>query len=114
MAHPGLAAFLLLALLPATAGASMHCGNHLVREGDTADRLLTHCGRPTDVETRTALRPPVIWMHGRPIHVPGGEIEMRVEYWTYNLGPNKLMRRIRIEDGIIRQFETLGYGYHAR
>jgi hypothetical protein len=35
-----------------------------------------------------------------------------VESWIYNLGPNKLMRRIRFEDGIVVQIETLGYGYH--
>ena len=43
--------------------------------------------------------------------LPGGEIEVPVETWIYNLGPNKLMRRIRFEDGIVVEIETLGYGY---
>jgi hypothetical protein len=34
-----------------------------------------------------------------------------VEYWTYNLGPNKLMRRLRLEDGVVTEIETLGHGY---
>jgi hypothetical protein len=35
-----------------------------------------------------------------------------VENWIYNLGPNKLMRRLRFEGGIVAEIETLGYGYH--
>ncbi len=45
------------------------------------------------------------------MHVGNDEIEMPVELWTYNFGPNKFMRRIRFEDGLVVEIETLGYGY---
>jgi len=39
-------------------------------------------------------------------------VEVPVEYWTYNFGPNKLMRRIRFVDGLVEEIETLDYGYN--
>jgi hypothetical protein len=40
-----------------------------------------------------------------------GFIEIPVDVWVYNLGPSKLMRRIRFEDGRVVAIDTLGYGY---
>jgi hypothetical protein len=44
--------------------------------------------------------------------VGNGVVEIPVEVWIYNLGPSKLMRQIRFEDGKVVEIETLGYGYH--
>jgi uncharacterized protein YvpB len=38
-------------------------------------------------------------------------VEIPVEVWVYNLGPNKLMRRLRFEDGLLVNVDELGYGY---
>jgi hypothetical protein len=113
---PLLPALLALAALAATAlpmpaEAALRCGTRLVNEGDSAGELFAHCGEPTAVDRKTILQPPVIWRHGRPVRVGGGAIEVQVEFWTYNFGPNQLMRRIRIEDGRVKSIETLGYGY---
>jgi hypothetical protein len=35
-----------------------------------------------------------------------------VEEWTYNLGPNRMMRVVRFENGIVVEVTHLGYGYH--
>lgn len=35
-----------------------------------------------------------------------------VEIWTYNFGPNQLMERVRIENGLVVQIDSLGYGYN--
>jgi hypothetical protein len=40
--------------------------------------------------------------------------EVLIEQWTYNLGPRKLMRSIRLENGIVRDVDHLGYGYTKR
>jgi uncharacterized protein DUF2845 len=104
------AAALLLIAGPAAADA-MRCGTHLISEGDTVGELHRYCGDPADIEHQTIQRPPIIWRYGRPIRVPGGDLEVQVEIWTYNLGPNQLQRRIRLEDGRVKQIETLGYGY---
>lgn len=90
---------------------AFRCGNKLVVEGDTAGAVLAKCGEPTEISRKPILRPPVIWRNGRPYRVPGGDIEVIVEFWVYNLGPNKFMRRVRIEDGEVTAIETLGYGY---
>ena len=99
----------LLLSVPAT--AAMRCGNHLINEGDSAGELAAHCGEPTGIDRKTVLQPAVVWRHGRPVQVAGGLLEVQVEFWTYNLGPNKLMRRVRLEDGRVKEIETLGYGY---
>lgn len=102
-------------LLPAPAHADgFRCGTRLVLDGVTRSQVRNWCGEPTDIARRTILRPAVIWRYGRPYHVGGGDIEVPVETWTYNLGPSKLMRRVRFEDGEVVEIETLGYGYHER
>lgn len=109
------ALLVLCAVCVPTAWAdSFRCGTRLVVEGTTRDQVTTWCGDPTDVQQRIILRPPVIWYYGRPMRVAGGDIEVFVETWTYNLGPNKLMRRLRIEDGEVVEIETLGYGYRGQ
>lgn len=103
---------LALACAPAAWADSFRCGQRLVVEGTTRDQVVTWCGEPSEVEERRALRPPILWYYGRPVRVAGGEyIEVLVETWTYNLGPQQLMRRLTIENGTVVEVETLGYGY---
>ena len=103
------AALLLLASLPA---AAFNCGQRLVHEGDSAYDVRAKCGEPADIQTHNILRQPVVWYHGHPLlAAPGSLVEVPVEIWTYNFGPNKLMRRLRFVDGELQDIETLGYGY---
>jgi len=103
-----LAAF--AAVAPAHADA-LRCGTRLVSEGDTRAQVEARCGAPVDIIRRTRLAPPVIWRHGRPWRVGNDAIEVVVEEWTYNLGPQRFMRRVRFEDGLVVAVDTLGYGY---
>jgi hypothetical protein len=107
-------AFWLIALLAGAAPQAawaFRCGNRLVDTGDTAGLVRAKCGDPTDVHHSVRVRPPIIWHYGRPVRVGGGDIEIPVETWTYNLGPNRLMQQLRLENGIVTQITTLGYGY---
>jgi Protein of unknown function (DUF2845) len=97
-------------LVPEEAWA-FRCGNRLVHEGDGMGSVIAKCGEPTEVSRQVIVRPQVFWRHGRPYPFLGGDLQVPVEIWTYNLGPNKLMRRLRIEDGLVIQITTLGYGY---
>jgi hypothetical protein len=99
-----------LLALPDLAWA-FRCGNKLVLEGDTADKVVAICGRPTERTSYTALRAPLVWVGGRPLRVPGDAIEVVVETWIYNLGPHKLMQRVRLEDGVVVEVDVLGYGH---
>ncbi len=102
----------LLCSAPLHADA-MRCGARLVSQGDTRSHVRELCGEPSDVQTRTILRRPYYDLNGRIVYYGDGLIEVPVEIWTYNLGPYKLMRRIRFVDGQIEDIETLGYGYHT-
>lgn len=105
---------LAFACVPAARADSLRCGNRLVVEGTTRGEVTAWCGAPAEVQERHVLRPPVVWYYGRPVRVAGaGYLEVRIETWTYNLGPNKLMRRVTIEDGEVTGIETLGYGYRG-
>lgn len=108
-----LPAALLVALLflGSDQALAFHCGTRLVHEGDTRAEVRAKCGEPTDVEVRSILRRPIFWFHGRPFFAGTGLVEIPIEFWLYNLGPNKLMRRLRFEDGELVEIETLGHGY---
>lgn len=96
---------------PVALGDAMRCGSRLAQEGDTRTEVRAKCGEPADVEVRTVLRPPIYWLHGKPVRLTGEFREIQVESWTYNLGPRRLMRRVRFENGRVVEIETLGYGY---
>ena len=106
-----LAAILGVAAAPSRADG-FRCGTRLVLEGSTRGEVRARCGEPTDVERRSILRRPVLWRHGRRYFLSDDLVEVPVETWTYNLGPSKLMRRLRLEDGVVVEIDTLGYGYH--
>lgn len=93
------------------AADALRCGSRLVSPGDARSVVIARCGQPADVVERTRLAAPVVWRHGRPWRVAGGDIEVRIEEWTYNFGPLRFMRRVRFEDGIVVAIDTLGYGY---
>jgi hypothetical protein len=89
----------------------MRCGDRLVSEGDKAAVVRERCGAPHETRVERKLVPAVIWREGRRILVPGGDREVIVEYWTYNLGPNRLMRELKLEEGVVVEIKTLGYGH---
>lgn len=110
---PALALMVVAAFAAAPAFSAFRCGSKLVSEGATRSEVAAKCGDPTEIVTQKSLwRRPVIWTAGRPYFIGEELVEVEVEAWIYNLGPNKLMRRLRFEDGVVAQIETLGYGYN--
>src|SRR5688572_1407418 len=101
----------LLAASPAF--ASMRCGTKIINEGVSRSEVAAKCGEPDEVVTlRSVFRRPVLWSNGRPYFIGENYIEVPIEAWIYNFGPNKLMRRIVFEAGFVTEIETLGYGYN--
>jgi hypothetical protein len=101
----------LAATVPAN--AALRCGSHLVSEGDSRSEVVAKCGEPTEINQKSAiLRQPTVWVGGRRLIVGNGLVEIPIEVWIYNLGPNKLMRRLRFEDGVLVDIDTMGYGYY--
>jgi hypothetical protein len=109
------AVFLLGVLACSPALASFRCGTKIVSQGDTQSEVAAKCGEPTDIVALQSLyRRPMMWLHGRPYYIGDDFVEVPVENWIYNLGPNKLMRQIRFEAGVVAEIKTLGYGYHPK
>lgn len=107
---------------------AFRCGTRIVKEGDPLAKVLNYCGEPVATQQRVILRSGMPTHHGRRIVVAGGgsrievgreeisphrhtTVEVIVDEWTYNLGPHKLMRMVRFEDGLVVQVKTMGYGY---
>jgi hypothetical protein len=102
------AAALLVTSLPAQANA-FRCGTRIISRGDHSSKLLRYCGEPDAVQSRLAQRSFVADV-GR-VFIPGFVEDVWIEEWTYNLGPHKLMRIVRIENGLVEEIRHLGYGY---
>ncbi|HEY6644594.1 DUF2845 domain-containing protein [Povalibacter sp.] len=107
----GFLAVIALLITTSAMADAMRCGSRLIREGDTQTAVRDLCGDPSDVLSRSILRRPTYFVGGREYYFGDAMVEVPVEIWTYNLGPYKLMRRIRFVDGLVEEIETLGYGY---
>jgi hypothetical protein len=98
----------VLALSGPAAADSMRCGSKLLTDGDPLDKVEALCGPPASIERREILRP-YGYHRGVTVH---SSYEVSVEIWTYNFGPHKLMYRLRFEDGLLVDVDTLSHGYH--
>lgn len=105
------AAFALGLSIPAQAD-DLRCGNKLIMEGDTRAEVRALCGAPADIEKSSILQWPSYQYFGRRVYYGTAMIEVPVESWLYNFGPNLFMRRIRFVDGLVDEIEVLGYGYY--
>jgi hypothetical protein len=103
----------LLALclsLPLLAEAdTFRCGSRIISEGDSIEKVLQYCGEPTERQRTWIRRQPRFEYGGQEIPFEGTE-DVPVDLWTFDFGPNTLMRRVRFVAGKVDSVETLGYG----
>jgi hypothetical protein len=94
---------------------SWRCGTRLVSEGDAKHKVRTLCGEPTDIAFQGVVRRAPRYEYGygynRYEYYGPGFVDMPVEIWTYNLGPHKLVRKLRFVGDELEEIETDGYGY---
>lgn len=93
---------------PAQAGTLL-CGTKVISAGVTSGQLLAACGDPTQIDRTSIFR--AVTTGASATTLGGALLEVHAEVWLYNFGPGKLMQRLRIEDGMVVQIESLGYGY---
>jgi hypothetical protein len=98
-------------LLPVLVSAqTIRCGSKLISLGSSQVEVTAQCGDPTQVNHSAGYQGTV--RTSIPREVIGGSVdEVQVEIWIYNFGPNKLMQRIRFENGIVTGIDSLGYGF---
>jgi hypothetical protein len=88
---------------------ALRCGSKLIVEGDPIEKVLQYCGEPVATKRTYIIRQPRFEYGGQEIPFRGEE-EVPVDLWTYDFGPNKLMRRIRFVAGKVDSIETLEHG----
>jgi hypothetical protein len=128
-AAPYVLTFLLLGspvLLPATAGpaaaddSGFRCeSGRLVSRGDHMAEVRHKCGDPQFVIQRTEKRRVkhkiVRWVAGAAEEVSEErEVEVPIDEWTYDLGPERFIRFVAFEDGRVIGVRTGGYGTKKR
>jgi len=91
---------------------TMRCGTRLVSVGDGKDKVRTLCGDPTSVSVAGYVGGPRYYdgPYGYSYLWPGWTA-LPVEIWTYNLGPDKLLRTLRFVGDELDEIRTNGYGY---
>jgi hypothetical protein len=97
----------------AHADDTLRCGSRLVSTGDGKDKVRTLCGAPTAVSFAGVVRqggydPYGPYEYGR--YGPAW-VELPVEWWTYNFGSSKLLRKLRFVGDELVEIRTEGYGY---
>ena len=98
-----------LLIVSGASADSVRCGSKVITEGDTIERVREHCGEPTETARTWMTRQPRFEVGGQEIPFEGSE-DVPVDLWTYDFGPNKLVRRIRFIAGKVDSIETREHG----
>ena len=106
------ASLLILGLASASNALAMRCGTRLISKGDHISKLLRYCGEPDFAQTRSAQRS--YYNRFGQVLFTGFYEEVLIQEWAFNLGPNKLMRVVKMENGVVTDVRHLGYGYTRR
>lgn len=85
------------------------CDLGTVHEGDVKLDVLARCGEPAAVDSWDEVRG-VFAVVDRGV-AAGQSVAVRVEIWTYDLGPNQFVRFVRLENGRVTAVSTGTYGY---
>jgi Protein of unknown function (DUF2845) len=104
----------LLSLIPmitVAQGQTFRCGSKLVMEGDSSAAVLAKCGNPTQADQTSVTRPSTAGPNDPQNELVSATVEVLIDTWLFNFGPNRLMMRVHIENGTVVQIDTLGYGY---
>lgn len=107
--HAGAIAVAAAASLLGAPAQAMRCKHKVIGVGDRSAKLLHYCGKPYAVQSRRA-RAGFVGNIGGALFPTFAE-DLFVEEWTYNFGPNRLMRVVWLENGIVARIEQAGYGF---
>lgn len=120
MSLRSLSVVLCLFLLASQPAHAFRCGNKLVKEGMSEREVIALCGEPAERKDLGFRQVPYVDQNfgggllGRP-SVDGYYVEdIRVTQLVFNFGPRKLMQRLRFENSVLVDIESIGYGYRER
>ena len=107
---------LILGPLAAHADSGFRCKTgRLVSVGDRMTEVRNRCGDPDAVSTRVEKRRVkhrfTRWVDGvQESVVQEEEVDVPLDEWTYDLGPNYFIRYVLFENGSVIDVATGGYG----
>jgi hypothetical protein len=105
-------ALVLVAAQSAHAEDSMRCGTRLASVGNSKYTVLQLCGEPNAISVIGSMPQPHVWFSGfNSYYLDPPYQYVPIEVWTYNFGPNKLLRRLRFEGDELTDIRADGYGY---
>lgn len=92
--------------------AGLRCGTKLANLGDSTSRVSHICGEPEYKQRRSVYRT-LGGQVGSAINSVYAEktIEIVVDEWLYNFGPNRLKQTVIFENGRLESVKNEGYGY---
>jgi hypothetical protein len=110
--------------MPNTAQAlGFRCNSYVIDVGMHKMEVLKKCGNPATRDQRVERRrigvrqstgnqvlSPVTMQGDRNAVDYEREIEIQIEEWLYNFGPQRFMQLLTFEDGRLKQIQDLGYG----
>jgi hypothetical protein len=99
----------VVACIPVVGTAqSLRCDGKIISTGSIRAQVAALCGDPAQVVQKSVYLRPLASLDYRVNPVT---VEVQVEVWIYNFGPDRLMQRIRFEDGVVVRIESIGFGY---
>src|SRR5262245_2217297 len=118
MGFPMLAGALLL-LAGGAAANGMRCQNKIIQAGDTAYEVKALCGPPDDIQQRTEQRrvarvvdrPCVANPLLRCAGVDEVTVDVVIDEWTYDFGPQRFIQYLVFEAGKLRSVRSGDYGH---
>ena len=105
-------ALTVLCAMPTLSLAAVRCGDRIINRGSSSAEVMAFCGKPAQVDRSTSYIGGATRSPGERNEAAGATTEIQVEIRTYNFGPDALMERLRFENGIVVDIQTLGYGYN--
>jgi hypothetical protein len=85
------------------------CDPATLSVGKLTLEILSRCGEPAVKDTWAEDVAAVTEVAG--IVYSAGTVTRTIALWTYDFGPNQLVRFVRLEDGKVTRVETGSYGY---
>jgi hypothetical protein len=100
------------ACMPALAVAqSFRCDDKIISEGTSRAKVAALCGDPAQIDQKPVFYRATVPTDRRSGPTLDAAVAVQVEVWIYNFGPDRLMQRVRFEDGYIVRIDSIGYGY---
>lgn len=97
---------LLLIASPYVEADGLRCGSRLIAIGDSTFRVESRCGKPAAKEYSSLDETAVI--KGQGDELQESRKTVKVEKWTYDFGPGKLLKILTFKDGVLTGIETGG------